>query len=114
MDTIVPTLEADPSRRFIQVEMAFFHPWWLQQTTEMRERFKRLVESGQMELTNGGWCMHDEATTIAVDQIDQMTLGHKFLLDTFGPDKGVPRTGWSIDPFVSSRFTSLQHTRLWL
>lgn len=44
----------------------------------------------------GGWCMNDEATTHYDHIIEQMTLGHQFILHNFGV---VPKTGWSIDPF---------------
>lgn len=34
--------------------------------------------------------------------IDQMTLGHTWLKETFG-DLGIPRIGWDIDPFGMSK-----------
>ena len=48
---------------------------------------------------NGGWCMHDEATTHYVDMIDQTTLGHRAIKKQFNI---TPRAGWQIDPFGHS------------
>ena len=36
---------------------------------------KQLVESGQLEFINGGWCMNDEGATDYNAIIDQMTEG---------------------------------------
>ena len=36
---------------------------------------KQLVENGQLEFTNGGWCMNDEGATHYNAIIDQMTEG---------------------------------------
>ena len=57
---------------------------------------------GRLEFINGGWCMNDEASTHYSSIIDQMTVGHKFLQDTFG-DCARPRAAWHIDPFGHSR-----------
>ena len=46
--------------------------------------------------------MNDEASTHYNPIIDQMTVGHKFLQDTFG-DCARPRAAWHIDPFGHSR-----------
>jgi len=40
--------------------------------------------------------MNDEANAYYEDIIDQMTIGHKWLLDTFNV---IPNIGWHIDPF---------------
>jgi lysosomal alpha-mannosidase len=40
--------------------------------------------------------MNDEAGVYYEDVIEQMTLGHQFLFDTFGT---VVSVGWHIDPF---------------
>jgi hypothetical protein len=55
-----------------------------------------MVANGQLEFINGGWCMNDEAAVYYEDSIDQMTVGHKFLLENFG---FIPTIGWHIDPF---------------
>lgn len=65
----------------------------------MKERVKKLVKNGQLELINGGWSMHDEACPIYEDIIDNMKIGHEFILKEFGVK---PRIGWSIDPFGHS------------
>ncbi|GLJ25958.1 hypothetical protein SUGI_0497670 [Cryptomeria japonica] len=60
---------------------------------------KKLVDAGQLEFINGGWCMHDEATMHYIDMIDQTTLGHRFIKQQYNK---TPRVGWQIDPFGHS------------
>ena len=43
--------------------------------------------------------MHDEACPIYEDMIENMWIGHDFILKTFGVK---PRIGWQIDPFGHS------------
>ncbi|KAJ3614411.1 hypothetical protein NHX12_017985 [Muraenolepis orangiensis] len=91
LDSVVEQLLQNPERRFIYVETVFFHYWWRNQPAAMQTSF-----------VNGGWCMSDEATTHYSAVIDQMTLGLRFLNDTFGPC-GRPRVAWHIDPFGHAR-----------
>ncbi|KAK7250817.1 hypothetical protein RIF29_33527 [Crotalaria pallida] len=99
LDSLVVALQKDPNRKFVFAEMAFFHRWWVEQSPERQEQVRRLVDAGQLEFINGGWCMHDEATTHYIDMIDQTTLGHRFIKDQFNK---TPRAGWQIDPFGHS------------
>ncbi|XP_006900896.1 PREDICTED: lysosomal alpha-mannosidase [Elephantulus edwardii] len=102
LDSVVSSLLADPTRRFIYVEIAFFSRWWKQQTRATQETVRELVRQGRLEFANGGWVMNDEATTHYGAIVDQMTLGLRFLEDTFGSD-GRPTVAWHIDPFGHSR-----------
>ncbi|KAF3440313.1 hypothetical protein FNV43_RR18597 [Rhamnella rubrinervis] len=99
LDSVVESLLRDPNRKFVFAEMAFFQRWWVTQSAETQEQVKKLVDSGQLEFINGGWCMHDEATCHYVDMIDQTTLGHGYIKQQFNK---VPRAGWQIDPFGHS------------
>ncbi|XP_075643637.1 putative alpha-mannosidase At5g13980 [Castanea sativa] len=99
LDSLVPALLADPNRKFIYVEQAFFQRWWRNQGEIIQHVVKQLLSSGQLEFINGGMCMHDEAATHYIDMIDQTTLGHRFIKEEFGI---VPRIGWQIDPFGHS------------
>ncbi|CAD8067627.1 unnamed protein product [Paramecium sonneborni] len=96
IDSYIEELQKDQDRKFIQVETKFFKMWWDQQNETIRDITKSLVSNRQLQFISGGWCMNDEATTYYEDIIDQMTLGHKFLLETFNY---VPSIGWQIDPF---------------
>lgn len=102
LDTVIPELLMDPSKRFIYVEIAFFWRWWQEQDDRMRHLVKQLVQNGQLEFINGGWCMNDEASTHYNAIIDQMTWGFKRLNDTFG-ECSRPRIAWQIDPFGHSK-----------
>ena len=101
LDSVIPGLLLNKNRTFIYVEMAFFHRWWEQQDEQMRETVRNLVKSRQLEFINGGWCMNDEAATHYDAIIDQMTLGLRFINDTFG-DQARPTIAWHIDPFGHS------------
>lgn len=59
MDSILHTLAADPTRRFIQVESAFLNMWWETASAAQQSQMQSLVAAGQMELVGGGWVMHD-------------------------------------------------------
>ncbi|XP_057465092.1 probable alpha-mannosidase At5g13980 [Actinidia eriantha] len=99
LDSLVPALLADKNRKFIYVEQAFFQRWWRDQNEAVQSIVKQLVNSGQLELINGGWCMHDEAASHYIDMIDQTTLGHRYIKEQFNV---TPRIGWQIDPFGHS------------
>ena len=36
LDSVMPQLEADPSKTFIYVEMAFFNRWWVEQNDDTK------------------------------------------------------------------------------
>jgi alpha-mannosidase len=107
VDTVIDQLEKDPKRHFIYVETAFFARWWDEQPDARRAVTKKLVENGQLEFINGGWCMHDEGSPLYTEMVDQTTRGHQFLQKNFG-EAAIPRGTWQIDPFGHS------NTQAWL
>ncbi|KAM5170378.1 lysosomal alpha-mannosidase [Mantella aurantiaca] len=102
LDSVISQLLADPKKRFIYVESAFFWLWWREQKESLQKDVVRLIQEGRLEFINGGWTMNDEAATHYNAIIDQMTLGLQFLQGTFG-ECGRPRVAWHIDPFGHSR-----------
>ena len=50
LDTVVDQLLQDPNRRFIYVEMAFFHRWWNEQDDALKDQVKTLVNEGLFSL----------------------------------------------------------------
>ena len=101
LNSVIPYLITDPSKRFIYVEMAFFERWWNEQNKTMRMEVKKLVKEKRLEFINAGWCMNDEAASHYNAIIDQMTYGLNFVEQTFGSDAR-PRIAWHIDPFGHS------------
>ncbi|XP_066387201.1 alpha-mannosidase-like isoform X1 [Miscanthus floridulus] len=99
LDSVVDALARDPARMFVVVEQAFFQRWWAEKSPTIQAIVHKLVDSGQLEFINGGWCMHDEAAVHYIDMIDQTTLGHRMIKRQFNK---TPRAGWQIDPFGHS------------
>ena len=46
IDTVIQELKANPDRKFIYVEIAFFYRWWNEQNEDMKNDVKMLVNSG--------------------------------------------------------------------
>lgn len=101
LDSVITKLEESPDRKFVWTEQAFFRRWWNEQCETKRNSVRKLVKTNQLEFTNGGWCMHDEATTHYIDMIDQTSLGHRYISEQFGSE-AAPRIGWQLDPFGHS------------
>ncbi|KYB25899.1 lysosomal alpha-mannosidase [Tribolium castaneum] len=102
LDSTIEALDLNSERRFIQVETAFFWRWWNDQTNQTRNKVRKLVNNGQLEMINGAWSMNDEAAAHYQSIIDQFTWGFRILDDTVG-ECGKPKIGWQIDPFGHSR-----------
>lgn len=73
--------------------------WYSRQPSEIKKQVKKLIKSGQLEITQGGWSSTDEACPNYEDLINNMYLGHAFLLKEFGVR---PKVGWHVDPFGHS------------
>ncbi|XP_040580756.2 LOW QUALITY PROTEIN: lysosomal alpha-mannosidase [Lepeophtheirus salmonis] len=102
LDSVVEALLEDKNRRFIYVEIAFFWRWWNEQSEHRKIEVEKLVNEGRLEFINGGWSMNDEAAAHYNAIIDQMSLGLRFLNNTFGP-VSKPKIAWQIDPFGHSK-----------
>jgi alpha-mannosidase len=99
LDTLIAELERDPRRKFTYVEMKYFTMWYNYLHQKDKDRVKKLIKNGQLEITQGGWTASDEACPNYQDLILNMHLGHKFLQDEFGVK---PRIGWMLDSFGHS------------
>lgn len=102
IDSVIQALRANPRRKFIQVETAFFYQWWQKQSDKKKEQLKQLVRNGQFEIVGAGWSMNDEAAAHYHSIIDQLTFGIKYMEDTLG-QCARPKIGWQIDPFGHTR-----------
>ena len=99
LDSILDQLYMDPKRKFTYVEMKYFQMWYKNLKDEDKQRVKKLIHSGQLEIAQGGWAATDEACPTYEDMILNMQTGHQFLQKEFGVQ---PRVGWMPDAFGHS------------
>lgn len=64
--------------------MAFFEMWWREQNPSIQQKVRQLVGEGRLEFVGGGMTQNDEAVTHYSAILDNLSLGMKFILDTFG------------------------------
>lgn len=70
--------------------------WWELQSDETRATVRRLVDAGQVEVVNGGWCMADEANPTMYAATKQISEGHQWVKANLN---ATVRAGYHIDPF---------------
>lgn len=81
---------------FIWSEISFLQLWWDQAHPTKQRILKKLVKSGRLEITTGGWVMTDEANAHLYAMVDQLIEGHQWVKTNLNV---TPKSGWSIDPF---------------
>ena len=74
LDSMVVSLSANKERKFSYVEMSFFKKWYDSQSDEIKGKVKEFISEGRLEIINGGWVMHDEASSYYKHLIDNMRL----------------------------------------
>ena len=58
--------------------------WWREQNPSIQQKVRQLVGEGRLEFVGGGMTQNDEAVTHYSAILDNLSLGMKFILDTFG------------------------------
>mmetsp|Transcript_29548 Transcript_29548/g.45022 ORF Transcript_29548/g.45022 Transcript_29548/m.45022 type:complete len:181 (-) Transcript_29548:2541-3083(-) len=99
ISNVIDSLISNPERKFSEVEMKFFSMWFDKQPDWKKEKVRDMIKSGQIEIINAGWSMHDEACPSYDDMINNMMFGQQWALTNLGAK---PRIGWQIDPFGHS------------
>jgi len=87
-------------KTFVINEIYYFKIWYENLSEDNKNKFKDLLlKEKRIEFVGGGYVTNDEATPLYYDIIDQMRIGHQYLLEEFGI---IPKTGWYIDSFGHS------------
>lgn len=93
-------LTENPRLKFVWAEISYFAAWWDTLTNESdREKVRRLIRNGQLEIVMGGWVMNDEASSHYFSIISQFHDGHEWVQKNLHVK---PKHGWAIDPFGHS------------
>ncbi|KAF2069784.1 hypothetical protein CYY_008891 [Polysphondylium violaceum] len=103
LNNVIDHLLKDSTKKFNWAEIIYFERWYNSQSSILQNQVRQLINNKQLEFIGGGWAQNDEAATHHEAIINQMTLGHQFLLSEFGV---TPSVGWQIDPFGPSTFTA--------
>ena len=86
-------------KTFVINEIYYFKIWYENLSEDKKSQFKDLLKEKRIEFVGGGYVTNDEATPLYYDIIDQIRIGHQYLLEEFGI---IPKTAWYIDSFGHS------------
>ncbi|XP_052836776.1 alpha-mannosidase 2 isoform X1 [Drosophila gunungcola] len=96
LNLLVTKMQEYTDMTFIWSEISFLQLWWDQAHPTKQRALRRLIDSGRIEITTGGWVMTDEANVHIYPMLDQLIEGHQWLKNNLNV---TPKVGWSIDPF---------------
>ena len=66
LDSVIQSLLENSNRRFIYVEMAFFWRWWIQQSEDMHNTVKGLVNDGNIRYPGFFLCVISECRSTRI------------------------------------------------
>ena len=98
-NTVLNELTEDKNKTFVMNELYYFKIWYSSRNEEEKMKFKKLLQEKRIEFVSGSYVINDEATPLYYNIIDQIRIGHQFLLEEFGI---TPKTGWYVDSFGHS------------
>ena len=81
---------------FIITEVYYFKIWYLKQSNTDKEKLKQIIKDKRIEFVFCGYVVNDEANPIYYDIIDNIRIGHQFLLEEFGIK---PKSAYFLDSF---------------
>ena len=95
IDSSIAYLKANPEAKLTFSDIGFLY-MWIKENPNRLEEVRKVVDSGQLYLANGGYVMSDLATPTFDDLLTNFQFGRKYL-----HEKGLqlPQTIWSIDQF---------------
>ncbi|CAK1588317.1 unnamed protein product [Parnassius mnemosyne] len=91
ISNLVKKLQFYSNLTFTWNEVSHLSQWWQTTTQKNRSAFRRLVRTGRIEITTGGWVETDEATTHIFGLLHQLMEGHLWLKHHLNI---VPKTAW--------------------
>ena len=99
LDRVYESLMKDSKRTFNHAEIKFFEMWWVTQNETTKSNFRTLVKENRFEFISGGVVSSDEACPTYSDIVENMQVGHDFLMREFGV---TPKVAWHADAFGHS------------
>lgn len=81
---VVDRLTQDPSKTFATDAVKFAQMWYTRAPKSMQNKFKKLVQNGQIDLCMGGWVENDESLSYFEDIIGSFYMGHNWIRNEFG------------------------------
>lgn len=54
-NSMFEALKANPTRKYFVTEIVFLKDWYETLDSTKKKTIKTFIESGQLEITNGGW-----------------------------------------------------------
>ena len=99
LNNMVAKLRQHKDMTFVWAETVFLSMWWNELDDDIKLHVRRLIQRGQLEIVSGGWIMADEASTHYISLIDQLSEGHRWIMENL---QTKPMNSWVIDPFGHS------------
>ena len=100
-NTITNALYLDPTykKTFVINDIYYFKQWYEGTNPDNELRIRKLLKDKRLEFVSGSLIINDEATTSYHDIIDQIRMGHQYLLEKFNFS---PKTAWYVDTYGHS------------
>ncbi|CAD5121439.1 unnamed protein product [Dimorphilus gyrociliatus] len=96
LQNVAIELERLPNMTFVWAETSFLNAWSGRTEPKNLAKIQKHLESGRLEIVEGGWVVPDQATPSLYGLINQMVEGHSWLRKYL---KYTPKNSWALDPF---------------
>ncbi|RVE53098.1 hypothetical protein evm_002195 [Chilo suppressalis] len=99
LSNVVKKLHFYTNFTFTWHEVSHLSQWWKKTTPRNRSIFRKLLKSGRLEITTGGWVETEESTSHLFGLVHQLIEGHQWLKRHLNYS---PKVGWSSNSVTHS------------